>query len=386
MQKVTSDTKLDFDDVLIAPQRSTLTSRSEIHLERTFQFYHSPRIWTGVPIICANMSFCSFDVANSLSKHKIISCLHKYHSTDQLYEYFTSHPQNVDYTFVSIGYKKSDLNHLLSLKNRLGGLQPNICIDVPNGHMDVFVKYCKKVRDNFPESIIVAGNVTNTSSTQELLIYGGVDVVKVGIGGGSACTTRFLTGCGVPQLSACLENSYIAHGLQSGAKKLGLICSDGGHKNPGDVCKALCAGSDFVMLGGYFAGADESQGEWEYEYKGFSCANDNIDKYQNNNWWQPNDPGYDTEVRKIKFTYYGMSTHHSQEQYEDNIKTYRASEGTKITVPYKGTIDSIVQELLGGIRSCCCYIGASHIKHMIKCGQFYQVNSIHSNRNPVLGI
>ena len=356
MQKIIDDIKLNFDDVLIVPQRSTLTSRSEINLERTFHFYHSPRLWTGVPIMCANMSFCSFEIAKALANHKMIACLHKYHTIDQLVEYFSSHPENLDYTFVSIGYKKSDLNHLLELKEKLNK-QPNICIDVPNGHMDVFVEYCKKVRNHFPESIIIAGNVTNTSSTQELIIYGGVDIVKVGIGGGSACTTRFLTGCGIPQLSACLENSYVAHGLQNGSKKLGLIVSDGGHKNSGDVNKAMVAGSDFVMLGGYFAGSDPCDGEWQYELN-----------------------------NKTKFTYYGMSTHHAQDLFEDGKKDYRASEGTKITVSYKGTLDEVVQELLGGIRSCCCYIGASSIKHMVRCGQFCKVNKIHNNSNPILGV
>jgi GMP reductase len=378
MQKIINETKLDFDDVLIAPQRSTLTSRSDIDISRTFNFYHSTRIWRGVPIICANMSFCSFAMATALARHKMIACLHKYHTVDELLQYFKDYPDNVNYTFVSIGYKKSDLNHLLELKNKLN-FQPNICIDVPNGHMDVFVKYCKKVRDNFPESIIIAGNVTNTSSTQELIIYGGVDIVKCGIGGGSACTTRFLTGCGLPQLSCCLENAYVAHGLQNGDKKLGLICSDGGHKTVGDVCKAICGGADFVMLGGYFCGVDECEGEWKYEY--YAEAGSSAPGF-----WQPNDPGYRTEKRKKNFTYYGMSTHHAQEIYEDNIKNYRASEGTKITVPYKGSLDAIVQELLGGIRSCCCYIGANSIKNMSKCGQFYRVNQIHSNTNPVFGL
>jgi len=366
MQKIINETKLDFDDVLIVPQRSTLTSRSEIKLHRTFYFYHSPRTWTGIPIICANMSFCSFDMAKALAKHKMISCLHKYHSVDDLTNYFTDNPENIDYTFVSIGYKKSDLNHLLELKEKLGR-QPNICIDVPNGHMDVFVKYCKKVRDNFPESIIIAGNVTNTSSTQELIIYGGVDIVKCGIGGGSACTTRFLTGCGLPQLSCCLENSYVAHGLQNGNKKLGLVCSDGGHKTVGDVCKALCAGADFVMLGGYFSGVDECEGEWELGGDYSSLI--------------------ETDKKtKARFTYYGMSTHISQEKFEDSQKSYRASEGTKITVQYKGPVDKISQELLGGIRSCCCYIGSDSIKHMSRCGQFCIVNQIHSNKNPTLGV
>jgi GMP reductase len=305
------------------------------------------------------MSFCSFDMAKQMANHKMIACLHKYHEIDSLCEYFKTYPENIPYTFVSIGYKNSDLNHILQLKEKTG-IQPNICIDVPNGHMDVFVKYCKKVREHFPESIILAGNVTNTSSTQELIIYGGVDIVKVGIGGGSACTTRFLTGCGMPQLSCCLENAYVAHGLQSNSKKLGLICSDGGHKTSGDVCKALCAGSDFVMLGGYFAGSDPCDGEWDYH--------GHIDK------------------SKSTFTYYGMSTHHAQDIFEDGKKNYRASEGTKITVSYKGTLDKIIQELLGGIRSCCCYIGASSIRHMSRCGQFCMVNQIHSNTNPTLGI
>jgi GMP reductase len=385
MQKIINETKLDFNDVLIVPQRSTLTSRSEIKLERTFRFYHSPRTWTGIPIMCANMSFCSFDMAKSLAKHKMIACLHKYHTVLELADYFHKYPKNIDYTFISIGYKKSDLDHLLELKKHIS-IQPNICIDVPNGHMDAFVKYCKKVREHFPESIIIAGNVTNTSSTQELIIYGGVDIVKVGIGGGSACTTRFLTGCGVPQLSCCLDNTHVAHGLQNGSKKLGLICSDGGHKNVGDVCKALCAGSDFVMLGGYFAGTDACEGEWKYEYKSKIVKSQDIDQYKETNWWQPINPGYETDKRKTSFTYYGMSSHHSQNIYENQKKDYRASEGTKINVLYKGAVDDIVQELLGGIRSCCCYIGADSLKHMSKCSQFCRVNQIHSNSNPVLGV
>lgn len=377
MPKIDNDIKLDFDDVLIVPQRSTLTSRSEIILERTFHFYHSPRIWTGVPIMCANMGFCSFGMAKTMASHKMIACLHKYHSIPELIDYFSQHPENIDYTFISIGYKKSDLNHLIEFKDKTG-IQPNICIDVPNGHMDVFVKYCHKVREYFPESIIMAGNVTNTSSTQELLIYGGVDIAKAGIGGGSACTTRFLTGCGIPQLSCVLENAYVAHGLQNGPKKLGLVCSDGGHKTVADVCKALCAGSDFVMLGGYFAGSDSCDGEWQHEYY---CG-----KGSSHPFWQPLDPGYETEKRKINFTYYGMSTHHAQELYEDNIKNYRASEGTKITVKYKGTTGKVIQELLGGIRSCCSYIGAVSTKDMSKCGSFCRVNKIHNNNSPVLGV
>lgn len=380
MPHINYETKLDFDDVLIVPQRSTLTSRSEINIERTFKFYHSPRTWTGIPIICANMSFASFGLADSLRSNKIVTCLHKYHDIDSLSEYFLKNDA-LDYVWISIGYKNSELTKLIDFKNKTN-LQPNICIDVPNGHMDVFVQYCRKVREQFPDSIIMAGNVTNTSSTQELLIYGGIDIVKCGIGGGSACTTRFMTGCGIPQLSCCLDNSYVAHGLYNGPRKLGLICSDGGHKNSGDVCKALCAGADFVMLGGMFAGTEECDGEWEHEYRR-EIVDNNGKVLQE--WWQPFDPG-SSPKRKTNFTYYGMSTHHSQDLFEDGKKNYRASEGTKITVKNKGPASQVVQELFGGIRSACCYIGARSIKDMPKCGQFCKVNQIHSNKNPKLGV
>lgn len=376
MQKIIHEPKLDFDDVLIVPQRSTLVSRKDIELHRDFVFYHSPREWYGVPIMCANMSFSSFNLARSLARHQMIGCLHKYHEIDDLAEYFTSGstPDILPYTWVSIGYKNSDLATLIQFKKRTSGIEPNLCIDVPNGHMDVFVKYCQSVREQFPNSIIMAGNVTNPSSTQELLIYGGVDIVKVGIGGGSACTTRFVTGCGMPQLSACMENAYVAHGLGSEPKKLGLICSDGGHKNSGDVCKAFCGGADFCMLGGYFAGCGECEGEWKYEWQMRSGG------------WQPLDPKYpDVPKRKVSLQYYGMSTHHAQSVFEDTKKTYRASEGTHITVKYKGELDTIAQELLGGIRSACCYIGSPTIKTMSKCGQFCIVNNIHQNRSPNLG-
>jgi GMP reductase len=183
----------------------------------------------------------------------------------------------------------------------------------------------------------------------------------------SACTTRFLTGCGLPQFSAILSNSYIAHGQQSKPRHIGLICSDGGHKNPGDVCKGFCGGADFVMLGGYWAGADECVGKWEL-----------LDTFAS---IDPNN-----KAKSSHFSYYGMSTHHAQELYEDTKKDYRASEGTKITVKVKGPIQTLINELLGGIRSCCCYIGATAIKDMSKCASFCRVNQIHQNKNPQLGV
>lgn len=362
--KIDNEISLDFDDVLLMPQRSTLNSRSDIILDREFYFYHSPRKWVGIPIICSNMSFSSFPMAEALRKYRMITCLHKYHTLDELVKYFNVGDINskLDYVWISIGCREKDLD-LLQTFQRNTLLQPNICIDVPNGHMDSFVEFCAKVREEFSQSIIMAGNVTNPASTQELIIHGGVDISKTSIGPGSACSTRFLTGCGTGSLSSNINNSYVAHGLQREPRHIGLICSDGGHKNPGDVCKSLASGADFVMLGGYWAGTEPCIGEWTYERDEKTLLD-----------------------RKSKFTYYGMSTHHSQLIFENEQKDYRASEGTKITVSYKGLVDNVVKELLGGIRSCCCYIGADSIKNMNKCAHFCRVNQIHQNKNPQLGV
>lgn len=377
--RIDNEISLDFDDVMFDPQRSNNNSRSEAEVTRTFKFFHSPRTWTGIPIMCANMSFSSFQMADALRQQLIITCLHKYHTVDELINYFndgnTAHQVNkTSFVWISIGCRDKDFEKITQVANQIGfSWSPNICIDVPNGHMDSFVEFCAKVRKRFPISIIMAGNVTNPSSTQELIVHGGVDIVKVGIGGGSACTTRFLTGCGVPQFTACCENAHIAHGQQKEPRRIGLICSDGGHKNPGDICKAYGAGADFVMLGGMFAGVDECVGEWSDPYEVIPYLN-----YPNIR--------YEYLKNKKTFTYYGMSTHHSQLTYEEEQKHYRASEGTKITVNAKGPVSNVTKEILGGIRSCCLMIGSDSIKNISKCARFRRVNSIHQNKNPVLGV
>lgn len=342
--KIVHEPKLDFDDVLLMPQRTTVKSRKDITLTRDIRFYYSPRIWNGIPILCSNMSFSSIEFAKELAQYQIITCIHKYHTIDQVHAFFNLHPSLINYVWISIGCGEQDVDFIKLLSTR--NIVPNVCIDVPNGHMDTFVSYCKDIRHLLPDSILIAGNVCNTSSTQELIIHGGVDIVKLGIGGGSACTTRFMTGCGLPQLSCCIDNSYVAHGLKSSNKKIGLVCSDGGCIYPGDVAKVFASGSDFCMLGGFFAGSDECPGEWSQDKK--------------------------------MFTYYGMSTHYSQLQYTNSIKEYRASEGKKIIVPNKGSVHVVVKELLGGLRSACTYIGAISIKDMPKCAEFIKVNKIHN--------
>lgn len=373
--KINNEPKLDFDDVLLVPQRSKTASRSEVKIERKFSFYHSSQTWTGVPIMAANMDTVgTFDMSQSLFKKGMITCLHKHYEIDQYKENIF----DLNYQWVSIGIKEEDILKLRQITNVLGNV-PNICIDVANGYTDDFVNFCLRVRNEFGDTpIIMAGNVCTPEMVQEIILHGGVDIIKVGVGPGSACTTRLKTGVGYPQLSAIIECSHAAHGLRNGSGRLGLICSDGGCRTPSDVSKAFAAGADFVMLGGMLAGCEECEGEWEYEYKCESKPDNLTDKTIT--WWQPFDPGNNLEKRKKRLTFYGMSSHVAQEKY-GGVKEYRASEGRVKTILYKGLAEHVVNDILGGIRSACAYIGSTSLKDMSKCAEFIRVNRTHFDQS-----
>jgi GMP reductase len=372
--KIINDTKLDFDDVLLVPQRSQAASRVSVLVDKKYSFYHSTQTWSGVPIMVANMDTTgTISMCKSLNKFKMITCLHKHYNINDYDE------NNLDFSlnWYSMGIQNHELDKLLQLVDRINYI-PNICIDVANGYTDNFVNFCRSVRDKLGNRmIIMAGNVCTPEMVQELILHGGVDIVKVGIGPGSACTTRLKTGVGYPQLSAIDECSHAAHGLKSADKRLGLICADGGCRTSSDVVKAFAANADFVMLGGMLAGTEECDGEWEYEYL---CQIINNDRSIHSEWWQPNDPGYKTQTRKKTLTFYGMSSHKAQEKY-GGIKHYRASEGRVKTVPYKGPASNIVEDILGGIRSACAYVGASSLKDLPKCAEFIKVNRVHFDRS-----
>jgi GMP reductase len=272
-----------------------------------------------------------------------------------------------------MGIQEKEIDKLSRICERLGSC-PNICIDVANGYTDNFVHFCKLVRQHCGHNpIIMAGNVCTPEMVQELILHGGVDIVKVGIGPGSACTTRLKTGVGYPQLSAIAECSHAAHGLKNGDRRLGLICADGGCRTPADVVKAFAANADFVMLGGMLAGTEQCEGEWKYEYLTKPCN-------AGQQFWQPIQPGYDTERRKVSLTFYGMSSHKAQEKY-GGIKQYRSSEGRVVTVPFKGDVIDVMNDILGGIRSACAYVGSTCLKDLPKCAEFIKVNRIHFDRN-----
>jgi GMP reductase len=369
MQKIINEIKLDFDDVLIRPKRSTLNSRSDVCIQREFKFKYSPRKLLAVPIMVANMDTVgTFAMAKSLIKQNAITCLHKHYNSVDYVAFYTDHSiANKNLVFYSIGTSEKDINKAIDVFDQiktLGFETPNICLDVANGYTQQFVKIARKIRNLYPESVIMAGNVVTPEMTEELIIHGQVDIVKVGIGSGSVCTTRLKTGVGYPQLSAVMECSDAAHGLG------GHICSDGGCKVVGDICKAFGGNADFVMLGSIFAGTDECEGEWKYEY----LNNDNIwEKLK-----QDQSPIDSRRLRKSYLSFYGMSSENAMNKHHNGVAKYRTAEGKCVTVPYKGTAEEIIQDIYGGLRSASTYIGANKIKDFGKKTTFIQVNNTHN--------
>lgn len=367
MQKIINETKLDFDDVLIRPKRSTLNSRSEVCIQREFKFKYSPRIFHAVPIMIANMDTVgTFAMARTLCTQGAITCLHKHYKHNEYVAFYTD-PSivNKHLVFYSVGTSQKDIEkaiNVFELIKKFNFETPNICLDVANGYTEQFVKTAHKLRNLFPDSVIMAGNVVTPEMTEELIIHGQADIVKVGIGSGSVCTTRLKTGVGYPQLSAVMECADAAHGLG------GHICSDGGCKVVGDICKAFGANTDFVMLGSMFAGTDECEGEWRYEY------------LSSQGFWQPLNPEdkFECKKRKISLQYYGMSSKNAMDKHHNGVANYRTAEGKCVTVPYKGTANDIIQDIYGGIRSACTYIGANKIKDFGKKTTFIQVNNTHN--------
>mgnify|MGYP003646901212 CR=1 FL=1 len=335
--RIEYDIKLGFKDVMIRPKRSTLKSRSQVNLERDFKFLHSTSTWKGVPIMAANMDTVgTFEMAMALSKHKIFTAIHKHYTVEEWNAFYANTPSGIeDYIAISTGTGVEDSAKLAEIIESNPQLK-FICIDVANGYSEHFVNFVKKTRKQHPDKIIIAGNVVTGEMVEELLIAG-ADIVKVGIGPGSVCTTRVKTGVGYPQLSAIIECADAAHGLG------GQIISDGGCSIPGDVAKAFGAGADFVMLGGMLAGHNESGGE--------------LIERNGNTYKQ----------------FYGMSSETAMEKHVGGVAEYRASEGKTVEVPYRGEVDNTVQDILGGLRSTCTYVGAARLKELTKRTTFIRV-------------
>ena len=361
--RLEEDIKLDYKDVLIRPKRSTLYSRKQVRLNRKFTFrnydhdlaeplpdeYH----YIGIPIMASNMDGVgTFEMADKLAEGEMFTCLVKTYTVEELIDYFMGPIERSEFVAMSIGTSDSDYNKLFQVKKECDIKLKYVCMDIANGYSDHFAQHVRKVRAEFPDLVIIAGNVVTREMTEELILAG-ADIVKVGIGPGSVCTTRIQTGVGYPQLSAVIGCADAAHGLG------GHIIADGGCTSPGDVAKAFAAGADFVMLGGMLAGHDEGGGEV-------------ITKT-----YHTQEVGVTEEKQFVQF--YGMSSESANDKHFGGLKDYRSSEGRTVLVPYRGSVAKTIQEILGGVRSACTYTGAMKLKQLSKCATFIRCSQTHNS-------
>ena len=385
--RLEEDVKLDYKDVLIRPKRSTLGSRKEVDLHRGYTFRNyipdfpdntDHRHWRGVPIMASNMDGVgTFEMADSLAREGIFTCLVKTYSVNELVNFFDTDDYNrTNYVAMSIGITDKDEMKFRDVYEQTDSNLKYVCIDVANGYSERFATFVREFRQRYPHIVIIAGNVVTGEMTEELILAG-ADIIKVGIGPGSVCTTRIQTGVGYPQLSAVIECADAAHGLG------GHIIADGGCTTPGDVAKAFAAGADFVMLGGMLAGHDEGGGEVitkryqtnEVLSSGFMLGDKEVNP----------DSGAKLKIEEKKFVqFYGMSSDAANTKHFGGLKDYRSSEGREVLVPYRGEVARTVQDLLGGIRSTCTYAGAKTLKQLSKCTTFVrctqQFNAIYANK------
>ena len=354
---IEQDLKLDYSGVLLRPKRSTLSSRKQVRLERTHTFRNSRQTFERIPIMAANMDGVgTFDMADTLGRLGLFTCLVKTYSIKQLVGFFVDEPARAQYTAYSMGITDDDAAKFRAVYAGANCIK-YVCVDVANGYSERFLHFISELRQQYPDVTIIAGNVVTADQTQELILRG-ADIVKVGIGPGSVCTTRIKTGVGYPQLSAVIECADAAHGLD------GHVIADGGCVSSGDVAKAFAGGADFVMLGGMLAGHDEGGGEV-------------ITKYYETN--QIKNRVGEKIIEERKFVqFYGMSSDAANKKHFGGLKDYRSSEGREVLVPYRGAIANTVQDILGGVRSTCTYVGAAKLKHLPKCATFIRCADTHN--------
>jgi len=346
---ISEDIKLDYSDVLIRPKRSTMKTRASVNIERTYKFRHSQREWTGVPIMAANMDVVgTFKMHDALTEFHMVTCIAKALNLTENWWKVAYMDKGREFLGCLAGISEDEMNRVIEIWNSTR--MSFIGIDVANGYTIAVVDALKRLRDKVPDATIICGNVVTADMTQELILAG-ADIVKVGVGPGSVCTTRIKTGVGYPQLSAVIECADAAHGLD------GHVIADGGCNTPGDIVKAFAAGADFVMIGGMLSGHDECAGDLIFE---------------------------DDNPTPVGMKFYGMASETAMEKHGNLIKNeYRGSEGKTVTVPYRGAVKPTVVDILSGVRSACTYVGASNLKQLSKCTTFVRVNNTH---NTIYGV
>ena len=338
--RINYDAKLNFEDVLLQPKRSTLSSRKDVDMTRNFTFRNSGKQMNFLPIFASNMDGVgTFSMAKVLQEYKMMTVITKTTGIDEWRKAVGGgvRLQSVSVcTGTNVMWDK-DAQDWKTMQDVLKSFPDikMITVDVANAYHQNMVDFIKKVRDEYPTKIIVAGNVVTPEMTEELIING-ADVVKIGIGPGSVCTTRTMTGVGVPQFSAILDCADAANGVD------GHIMADGGCVHPGDIAKAFGGGAHMVMIGGMLAGHDESE----------------------------------QEVVDGKIEFYGMSSDRAREKHGKRKDGYRGNEGRLISLPHRGPVQPTVEDILGGVRSACTYIGARRLKDMPKCASFVTTNNV----------
>ena len=338
--RINYDNKLNFEDVLLQPKRSTLTSRKDVDMTRKFTFRNSGKVMNFTPIFASNMDGVgTFSMAKVLQEYKMMTVITKSTTLNQ-WRSAVGEGLKLQYVSVCTGTNKMwdpEAEDYLTMQNVLKSYPDikMITIDVANAYHQNMVGFVEQVREEYPDKVIVAGNVVTPEMTEELIIAG-ADVVKIGIGPGSVCTTRTMTGVGVPQFSAIVECADAANGVD------GHIMADGGCVHPGDIAKALGGGAHMVMIGGMLAGHDESE----------------------------------QKIVDGKVEFYGMSSDRAREIHGKRKDGYRGNEGRLISLPYRGPVANTVEDILGGVRSACTYIGARRLKDMPKCASFVTTNNV----------
>ena len=398
MTQVIDETQLDYCDVLIKPKRSTLNSRSEPYIYRDYKFRWTGRVIHGNGLMVSNMATTgTFAMAEVMANNLMFTCLHKHYSFDELKSFLKEHESRIvfentedeskcydflDYVFVSTGIKDGDYEKICKVLDL--GLCKNLCIDIANGYITKLLDFVKKIRQKYPDLVILVGNVVTGDMVQDLILAG-ADIIKCGIGSGANCVSRKQAGIGRPQLSTNLECAEAAHAVD------GMICADGGINCWGDVCKAFGSGADFVMVGSMVAGTDEADGdiitkfysenelengEWidsEGYFHGTESGDDMTDFH-----------GFYTKptpkiIKKQYKLAYGMSSKYAQDKHWGGMACYRASEGIVTLKPYVGSCQSIIDEYTGSLRSCMTYVNAKSLKNLPKVCTFYKVNRILNN-------
>ena len=314
-----SSSQLDFRHCLIVPTRtSTIRSRSQVKTQTLVHFEKSHQDWIGTPIWTSNMdSTGTIAMYDKIHKYGLVTCFDKNINKDLLENDYDLDRERYS---VSTGINIKDIEIIRKVIEKYN--PKFLCVDVANGYMEKFISTVAYLKTCYPDVIIVAGNVV-TPEVIPTIGEAGADIIKLGIGSGSVCTTRIKTGIGCPQLSAILNCHETAHNC--GIK----IMSDGGIQNPGDICKAYAAGADFVMVGGLLAGhADTTENVVESNGQKFA-------------------------------EFYGMSSKEANNKYSGGMKHYKAAEGKKVLIPLKDeSITDTIEDILGGVRSCCSYLGA----------------------------